>query len=70
MNKPLPFKRFHTTLDGTVQKIYRTATKDCKACPINPPVCQIKYGDRLLGQFLTSSISELLADNIVKEAGK
>jgi transposase len=32
MNKPLPFKGFHTTLDGTVQKIYRTTTKDCKAC--------------------------------------
>ena len=34
MNKPLPFKGFHTTLDGTVQKIYRTATKDCKVCPM------------------------------------
>lgn len=34
MNKPLPFKGFHTTLDGTVQKIYRTTTKDCKACPM------------------------------------
>ncbi len=34
MSKPLPFKGFHTTLDGTVQKIYRTTTKDCKACPM------------------------------------
>jgi transposase len=32
MNKPLPFKGLHTTRDGTVQKIYRTATKDYKAC--------------------------------------
>jgi transposase len=34
MNKPLPFKGFHTNQDGTVLKIYRTATKDCKACPM------------------------------------
>ena len=34
MNNPLPFKGFHTTLDGTVQKIYRTTTKDCKVCPM------------------------------------
>jgi transposase len=34
MNKPLPFKGFHITLDGTVQKIYRTTTKDCKLCPM------------------------------------
>jgi transposase len=34
MNKPLPFKGFHTNQDGTVLKIYRTATKDCKTCPM------------------------------------
>lgn len=34
MNKPLPLKGFHTTLDGTEQKIYRTSSTDCKACPM------------------------------------
>ena len=34
MNKPLPLKGFHTTLDGTAQKIYRTSSTDCKVCPM------------------------------------
>lgn len=34
MNKPLPLKGFHTTLDGTAQKIYRTSSTDCKGCPM------------------------------------
>jgi hypothetical protein len=32
MNKPLPFKGFHTNQEGTVLKIQRTAAKDCKTC--------------------------------------
>jgi hypothetical protein len=34
MNRPLPFKGFHTNLEGTVLKNYWAATKDCKVCPM------------------------------------
>ena len=34
MNKPLPFKGFHTNRDGTVLKSYRASSKDCKVCPM------------------------------------
>ena len=34
MNRPLPFKGFHTNRDGSVLKSYWAAPKDCKACPM------------------------------------
>ena len=34
MNKPLPFKGFHTNKDGTILKNYYAASKDCKVCPM------------------------------------
>ncbi|WP_457272430.1 transposase [Pedobacter sp. UYEF25] len=33
MGKSLPFKGFHTNLDGTVLKNYWAAPKECKVCP-------------------------------------
>ncbi|WP_229663664.1 transposase [Pedobacter quisquiliarum] len=32
MNRPLPFKGFHTNLDGTVLKNYWAASKECTVC--------------------------------------
>ncbi|MCM4170530.1 hypothetical protein DHD32_03480 [Arenibacter sp. TNZ] len=34
MNRPLPFKGFHTNRDGTVLKSYRASSKACKVCPM------------------------------------
>jgi hypothetical protein len=34
MNKPLPFKGFYTSLDGSVFRNYWAAPKECKACPM------------------------------------
>ncbi|SDF25968.1 Transposase DDE domain-containing protein [Pricia antarctica] len=34
MNRPLPFKGFHTNRDGSVLKSYWAAPKDCKVCPM------------------------------------
>lgn len=34
MDRPLPFKGFHTNRDGSVLKSYWAAPKDCKACPM------------------------------------
>jgi transposase len=70
MNKPLPFKGFHTNQDGTVLKIYRTATKDCKTCPMKSTCVPNKTWRQIIRTIMMSSISELSADNIVKEAGK
>ncbi|WP_027077443.1 IS1182 family transposase [Maribacter antarcticus] len=34
MNRPLPFKGFHTNRDSSVLKSYWAAPKDCKVCPM------------------------------------
>lgn len=34
MDKPLPFKGFYTSLDGSVFRNYWAAPKECKACPM------------------------------------
>lgn len=34
MNKPLPFKGFYTSLDGSLFRNYWAAPKECKACPM------------------------------------
>ena len=36
MDRPLPFKGFHTNRDGSVLKSYWAAPKDYKACPMKP----------------------------------
>ncbi|EOR94227.1 hypothetical protein ADIARSV_2643 [Arcticibacter svalbardensis MN12-7] len=36
MDKPLPFKGFYTSLDGSVFRNYWAAPKECKACPLRP----------------------------------
>ncbi|RYF26922.1 MAG: hypothetical protein EOO42_00020 [Flavobacteriales bacterium] len=34
MNKPLPFKGFYTSLDGSVFRNYWAASKECTVCPM------------------------------------
>lgn len=51
-----------------VQKIYRTTTKDCKACPTKSTGVPNKGLRQISRTFMMSSIFALTADNIVKEA--